>query len=221
LIERYADFPSSSADVTNAAARTAVIGEGGEADEGSDFLPSPGAEFGQVNQQGPGDLGADANDRLQDVVLGFESFGTGNDAIHALFEILDLPLEEGDRFVDVFDDFGRRALGGMAVVFFGSEHVDELAAAVAEVVEFEDFLRRQWANDGGDDFAEMGEDTGVDGVGFGELTGAFGEVTDLPGVDDDGGQLGGEQGTDRGFLIRAGGLEDDPLGGEGLDSGNE
>ena len=103
----------------------------------------------------------------------------------------------------------------MAVVFFGSQHADELAATVAEVAEFEDFLRRQGTNDGGDDFAEVGEDAGVDGVGFGELAGALGEVANLAGVDDDGGQLGREQGADGGFLIRAGGLEDDSLGREG------
>jgi hypothetical protein len=47
-------------------------------------------------------LRADADDGLENFVLGLERFGVGNDAIHALFEIVDLPLEEGDSFVDGF-----------------------------------------------------------------------------------------------------------------------
>ena len=58
----------------------------------------------------------------------------------------------------------------------------------------------------------MGEDGGVDGVGLGELSGALGEVADLAGVDDDGGQAGGEQGADRGLLVGAGRFKDDAPG---------
>ena len=67
----------------------------------------------------------------------------------------------------------------------------------------------------------MGEDGGVDGVGLGELSGALGEVADLAGVDDDGGQAGGEQGADRGLLVGAGRFKDDALRREGLDPGDE
>jgi hypothetical protein len=109
----------------------------------------------------------------------------------------------------------------VAVVLFDGVHTDELAAAVAEVAEFEGFLGRQRPDGGGDDLAEMGQEGGVDGVGLGELSGAFGEVADLAGVDDDGGQAGGEQGADGGLLIRAGRLEDDPFGREGTHPGDE
>ena len=74
----------------------------------------------------------DADDGLENFVLGLESLGVGNDAIHALFEIPDLPFEEGDGFVDVLEDFRRRALSGVAVVFFGSDYANELAPAVAK-----------------------------------------------------------------------------------------
>ena len=123
--------------------------------------------------------------------------------------------------VDVLEDFGGGALGGVAVVLLGGEHADELAAAVVQLAEFQDFLGRQGPDDGGDDLAEVGQDAGVDGVGLGELAGALGEVADLAGVDDDGGQAGGEQGADGGLLVRAGRLEDDALGREGPRPGDE
>ena len=81
--------------------------------------------------------------------------------------------------------------------------------------------RFQGPDDGGDDLAEVGDDAGVDGVGLGQLAHALGEVADLAGVDDDGGQPVGQQGADGGLLVRAGRFEDDALGGEGPDPGDE
>ena len=75
--------------------------------------------------------------------------------------------------------------------------------------------------DGGDDLAEVGKNGGVDAVGLGELPGALGEVADLAGVDDDGGQVGGEQGADCSLLVGAGRFEDDALRGEGSHPGDE
>ena len=212
LVECDADFGATAADVSDAAGGSAVVGEGSEADEGGDGSPRSLSEFGQVHQEDAGDLRADADDGLEDFVFGFEGFRVGDDAVHALFEMVDLALEEGDVLVDVLDDLGRGALGGMAMVFLGGEHADELAATVAELAKFQDFLGRQRPHHRGDDLAEMGENAGVDDVGFGELAGPLGEVPDLASVDDDGGQVGCEQSADRSLLIRAGRLKDDPLG---------
>src|SRR5256885_402583 len=80
---------------------------------------------------------------------------------------------------------------------------------------------RQRPDPGDDDLPEVGQDGGIDPVRLGELADALGEIADLAGVDDDGGQVRREQGPDRGLLVRAGGLEDDALGGEGSDPGDE
>jgi len=221
LVECHADFGTTAADMSDAAGGSAVVGEGSEADEGSDGSARPLSEFGQVHQEDAGDLPADADDGLEDFVFGFESFGVGDDAVHALFKIIDLALEEGDVLVDVLDDFGRCALSGVAMVFLGGEHADELAATVAKFAKFQDFLGRQRPHHRGDDLAEMSENAGIDGVGFGELSGPLGEVPDLPGVDHHGGQVGCEQSADRGLLIRAGRLKDDPLGRQGSKPGDE
>jgi hypothetical protein len=119
--------------------------------------------------------------------------------------------------VDVVEDFGRGTLSGVAVIFLGGQHAHELATPVAPVAEFKAFLGRQRTHNGGDDGAEMGEDAGVDGVGFGELADTLGEVADRACVDDNGGQARSEQGPDGRFLVGAGGLEDDPVGGQGAD----
>jgi hypothetical protein len=78
-----------------------------------------------------------------------------------------------------------------------------------------DFRCRQRPNEGWDDLTKACQDSGIDGVGFGQDAECFGEVTDLAGVDHDGGQRGGEQGADGRLLIVARGLEDDAVGAEG------
>ena len=105
--------------------------------------------------------------------------------------------------------------GGMAVVFLGRQHADELAAAVVKFLKGLDFRGRQRPDDGRNDLAETGQDRGIDGVGFGEDAERFGEVADLAGVDDDGRQRGGEQGADGCLLVVARRFEDDAVGGEG------
>jgi hypothetical protein len=99
----------------------------------------------------------------------------------------------------------------VAVILLGGEHAHELTTAVAQVAEFQAVLVRQGTHDGSADLAEMSEDARINAVGLGQLTDALGEVADLASVDNDGGQAGGEQGTDRCLLIGAGRFEDDPL----------
>ena len=110
---------------------------------------------------------------------------------------------------------------GVAVVFLGGEHADELAAAVEKALQFEQIRGRERSDGGFGDLAEVGDDGGVEAVGFGEQAHAFGEVADLPGVDGDGGEPGGQQGGDGGFLVGPGRFADDPLGSVRRSPGDE
>ena len=59
-------------------------------------------------------------------------------------------------------------------------------------------------------------------VGLGELPGAFGEVADPTGVDDDGGRsTAASKGADGGLRWAAGRFQDDALGREGLGPSDE
>src|SRR5262249_2732715 len=96
LVECNSDFAATASDMSDAAGSSAVVREGSKADQGGDGSSSPLSQFGQVNQEGAGDLGTDADDGLEDIVFSFEGFGIGDDVVHALVEIVDLALEEGD-----------------------------------------------------------------------------------------------------------------------------
>ncbi len=142
-------------------------------------------------------------------------------AVRAALRVVDLPLEAGDVLVDALEHLGRGAPGGVAVILLAGEHADELPAAVAQLAELADFRGRQGPDHGGDDLAEVGQDAGVDAVRLGQLPGPLGEAAGLAGVDDDGGQAGGEQGADGGLLVRAGRFKDDAAGRQGLRPGDE
>src|SRR5262249_43608416 len=125
-----------------------------------------------------------------------------------------------DVCVDVLDD-PRGAGGRVAVVFLGRQHADELAAAVVEFAKFLEFLRLQRSYGKLDDFGEVGENGGVDCIGFGELADAFSKIAYLSGVGNDGGQLCGQEGGDGGLVIEPGGFEDNPHGAGGRGPGDE
>jgi hypothetical protein len=61
----------------------------------------------------------------------------------------------------------------------------------------------------------VGQDLGVDLIGFGQLSGGPGEFPHRQGIDQGHWQLGLGQGRDRQELIAAGSLQDDELGLEG------
>ena len=164
---------------------------------------------------------ADAGDGLQDVVLGFEGVGGFDQFVHAGLEVEDLAMEKVDDLVDVFADLGRAVSGGVATILFGREHGDELLAPVVKIAYFLEIFGRERPHGGGDDLGEVGDDGGVDGVGFDKRAHGFGEVANLSGVDDDGGKAFGEQGAEGLFLIRACGLADDPFGRQRSNPGEE
>ena len=189
--------------------RAAVVVVRGQADQRGDPLARPLTQLRQVGQECPRHLRADADNRLQHLVPDPEGLRLFDDRIHALFQREDLLLQVADVGVDAGHHLRRPA--DVAVVLLGRQHADQLAAAVVELLEFLDLRGRQRPNGGLDDLAEMGQDPGVDGVGLGQVARGLGEVADLPGVDHDGRQSGGEQGADRRLLVVAGRLEHDPL----------
>ena len=67
----------------------------------------------------------------------------------------------------------------------------------------------------------MSDDAGINFVRLGQVVHRLGKVTHLAGVDDDGRKTFGEQGADRGHLVRAGRLEENALGTQRLDPSDE
>ncbi len=92
------------------------------------------------------------------------------------------------------------------------EHLLELAAAGEKGLELLRLLALERADLGLHPLGKEGQCTAVDLVRLLEQSCGLGEVPDLPGIDHDNRQGSGSQGSDRGTLIAAGGLQHDQCG---------
>ena len=122
-----------------------------------------------------------------------------------IVEFADLEFDGFDHFADAFTDFDMVNHRG-AIGFLG-EQVDELPASGDQFGEGLGFgvLGRFWL--GLDDFAEVGEDVGVDGVGLGEAAQAAGEIADLARIGDHDVVAGLDEFGGERFFVAAGGFE--------------
>src|SRR4029077_2919381 len=93
LIQANPYFLASPADVPRTAVGATVIVEGRQPDQGRDGLPVVPAQFGQMSDEGTGDLGPDARDGLQNLVACLKGRRAFDDAVHALFQIQNLVFE--------------------------------------------------------------------------------------------------------------------------------
>ena len=116
----------------------------------------------------------------------------------------------------------RHARGRQAqAVHLGRPHLDELAAPVHQGREGHGVGAGQRPDLGADGLGEVGQYRRVEGVGLGQPAGGPGEVAHLPRVDDGHRPPGGGEGRGHRRLEPAGGLEDDPLGGQPRHAGEE
>ncbi len=91
----------------------------------------------------------------------------------------------------------------------GDEHPEELTTTRQQRVEGTGGLIGQRPGLGADALGEERQDVGVDPIGLGELAGGPGEVADLARVGHDQREPGRGEGSDRGALVSARGLQND------------
>ena len=109
----------------------------------------------------------------------------------------------------------RRDEGLFQAVFFLADHLHHLLAPLQGGLEHLVGLVRQGPGFGPQGLGEVGQDLGIDLIGFGQLAGGAGEFPHRLGIDQGHRQLGLGQGRGHQELITAGGLQHDELGFEG------
>ncbi len=87
------------------------------------------------------------------------------------------------------DPFSDRFRSCTQSVFLRHHHLDELSSAGDERSQFQADLIGQGTQGRTYDFGEAGQHFGIDTVGLGQLSEGFGEVSDLPWIDHDDGEL--------------------------------
>jgi hypothetical protein len=133
-------------------------------------------------------------------------------------EVVQVLLEPGDVLVQLAV---QRRWCGEAPVALGGEQLDQLAAARHQRGEGATRLVREGPRLWPDRVGEVGEDGGIQAVGFGQGARGTGKVADLAGVDGYHGQAGGRQGCGEWPLQAAGGFQDDECGRQGAEAQHE
>jgi len=201
---------ASAADGAFAMKASAVTIERRQSSQGGNFLAVEQSQFREFGQERTDCDCSDAGNGSEDIpfvcpmVVGFEQLGD------LFVEGFDLLVEQRDHLLQtLLDDLGG---GKFLPVFFGRSEVDQLSASCDELLQFLLFFVVFGDGSGTDVLSEAGDHACVDPVSFGEDTEAFGEVSDLAGIDD-GDQMsrGGEIG-DEPLLIPACGFDDDQAG---------
>ena len=206
-VEGTANRASTATDVAPARQVATVAIIRCHACQGSDGLRIKLSQFRQLGQYGRGDDRAHAGDGLQ--ACGF----VGQTGI--------LRDELGEELVALIDLFFQQLLelavlahteriGVMfgAVGFHGAS-VDELPPALGHICQplLLDRKSGRWGGLKGG--AIVGEDGGIDGIGFGALALGAGEIADSAGFQDADGEVGGLEHTHDGLFVTAGGFTDD------------
>ena len=205
-VEGAADGAPAAADTAHAFELAAVPVEGCDASQGGGGGGGELAQFGHFRQHGGDDDRSHARNGIQ--AFGFMSqVRIGGDEFQdGLVALFDLFIQDFTELAGLADT--QRVGVMLGAVVFGGEAEDELAAALADI--------RQALLLGGQrrsgrrlkGLAVMGQDGGVDGIGFGALTLGAREVTDSCGFDDADRDAGGLEDANHGQFITAGGLAD-------------
>ena len=175
--------------------------------------PICAAQFVQVGQQGGAEHGADAGYGLQQLVDRVE-------VVVGVDQLSDLDVQFGDLLFEGFKHGIDGPQGGFAdgppaaVGLLGAD-VRQLPAAGDQGFEFDLVFRAFFGQAGRRPAGELDQHLGINGVGLGQNSQAFGEVANVGGIDPRHWQVGVQQRIQQWLFETTGGFEDDDGGRRG------
>jgi hypothetical protein len=181
---------SAAPDGATAFESTAVTWEGSQADQSRDLFAAESAELWEFSDQCTAAHGPNARRRAENFLVLFADRIFLDETIEVMVGVIEFPFEVGNMSGDTFFD----RLGGRGqAVFLSDDHVDDLSSACSQRSEFQSELVGERARFGTDRLGVVGQNPGIDAIGFSQLTGGFGEVPDLARVSHDYRDLGTNQ----------------------------
>jgi hypothetical protein len=206
-IKGVAHDGSAAADMTLAFPRPALAGPRSQASQGRGLLAVKLSQFGHVAQHGDGGDKADALHLIQDFDLFLVSCGTGHQLGQLFFDRFDLSLQMFSEFGLLFKD---EEVGGVFALLAGAHPLlPELSAPIDQSPHLQQ---------GGIGFgcgrrfmclAKSGEQGTVERIAFGAEALRQSEMTDVTGIEDGDGPVGGLESGDDWAFVAAGSFADD------------
>ena len=182
-VQHTADFFSATGDVGTSIffPRLSIVGS--QSDQCGDLMAIESAQFGQMRQEHGAGLRADAGCALEQSIFVLQIIVGLDVVVDEFVKFPDLLFERFDHFADTLTDLDM-VDHSIAVGFLG-EQVMELSPSCNQFGEGLNMgcFRLFWL--GFDNFAESGDDAGVDGIGLGEFAETSCEVSHLSRIGDD------------------------------------
>lgn len=205
-VEGFSHPRSSTPDGPTAPESSRVAIEESDSYQSRELPTSEGAQLRKFGQERPAKNGTNPRQALQKGLVSLES-GLVLDGF------VEVPVGSGELLfqpAQVGLDMPGDSLGscGAQMVFLGGHYGDDLGSSGEDRLKLPGFLIRKSPGEGLDSLGKMGEDPGIESIGFGELARGSGEVPTLSWVDYRNGDLcRSERGGD-GTLEAAAGLQD-------------
>jgi len=218
-VQDGAEFFSAAPDRAFATELATVAGVRGDSGECGDLLAIEFSKFWQLrDERGTGD-GSDARSALYDLEFGSPIIIALEQLSDAAFDGVRLAFNGLEHLANRFyDEFIGRLL---EPTFFGGALLDELPTACNEGIEealfFGDFCL--WSRM--HSLGELGQDGGVESIGFGVLAEGLGEIAGLPRIDQGHGQVGVLDRQETGTFVSSGGFKDDQTGRQRFQMGDQ
>lgn len=208
-VEGITDLDASSPRGPFAAQRPAVTVGGSDSDEPGDLLAVELSEFRELRDE-RGDAGrSQSGNGGDDSGLRAGLFVSIDQSRQPFLQLSQLLFEELDCLFDQELHVGIVS-GGESILFLDHEF-DDLPFAGGQIPDFLLGIADWRSGAGVDEEGEPCDDACIDLVGFGELIGGSGEVSDLAGIDDGHGNLVLVKEVDQVSFESSGGFEADEI----------
>src|SRR5512143_201235 len=205
-VERCPHAGTTAPDATTASERTAIAIERGDSHQGSNLFTVELAEFREISDQRAAGHRADTWSALKQVLFLLPNRALTDSLVQVLIDSLQFRLQPADVSVDTFfDAFG----GTIEAVMLSTNHLNDLPPASNQRAQFQANLIGQRPDCGTYSFSEAGQYPGIDGIGLGQLSGGFGEVSNLARVNNHHRQFRTGQSTSDLAFDSAGGFQHD------------
>ena len=206
-VQRASDRATTTVNRSTTSKLSAVPVVRCDTDECGDFLPIELAEFGNFRNQGCGGDCADAWRALEKFVLALPLIIRFDKLGDFRINPADILRKAVNILLHVLANEPGRC--GCLTVHFGGSQRNQLSASRDQFVEFVLFFMGLRHGSRSNHLSEMRDDACVDFVGLGEDAECFGEVADLPRIDDGDEVSGIDEFQHNAFLVPAGRFEHD------------
>ena len=214
-VESFADFDASAAGGSFATEGAAVAVDRSDSDEAGNLLSTECAQFGKLRDQRGHGGGAKTRDRLDDARFRLGGFIHLDECMLVPHDGFQLAFVESNGLLDHSADV--LVSGGGEAVFLLNKQFRDLPLPGGEITEFLLVGGQSRRGPGLHEIGEAGDDAGIDLIGFGELSGGSGEVSNLPRIDYGDGNLVVMERLNQPSFESAGGFEADHLDGRFLE----